>query len=728
MALKHARDITDIDLPPPVPSGGMVDLRALLAILNRRRSLVLAFGVMAAVMAMLVVSQFNRTYRATSIVMLEVEEPEKILAETPERKFKFGKDRLKNEVSVLQSSDLALRVIDRLDLEQNPRFFGSDSTIGRFQRLIAMVRPERGTDNSVAALSVLQKGLTVTPVTGSRVINITFNASDRFLAADVANGVAAQYIDDQLTAKLDARRVATEWLMARVDELRTRVETTETRIAKERAKLSHHGGQALHLTEQQVSDLNAALTKSRRDTLKLRGLYQRLKQAVDNGTDLSEITEFRNSLVLRKLRFEEGKLLGKRAEAVQLRVARQIDQQLADVRDKMRIESARIVAAFGVDLEAAEAQDHELTLKLRQLETKALDQSQQELRITQLQRDADANADLYRTFLGRLKALSDQGGLETADARLVSRAQPPNSAVAQRRGVIIAAAAVAGLMIGMLVALLLERLDNTFRSGREIEEATGLPVLASIPTIGPKVLRKDVIRNLKEYPNSALAEAIRNLRTSLLFSDKNTAPKVVMFTSTAPSEGKSTTAMLLALTARRLGKSAIIVDCDLRRPTLNALIASSNQGPGLLAVLGGIVPIENAVVQDMETGLHALMIRPEEASPDLNAADILASDAFSDVIAQLRAAYDIVILDTPPTLAVTDARIVAGNADAVIYGVRWNDTPRGAIAEGLRELQSVNAPVTGMIMTMVDDAKAAKYADDTFGSYRGRYGDTYLAS
>lgn len=722
--LKHAHPInTQPDPGDPVLAA---NLRGAISVLLRRKWLIMICGLVAGALALGAAVQIERAYKATATIMLEVQEPEKLITDAVERQVKFGKDRLKNEVSVLQSSDLAARVVARLRLDADPVFANTAPDQHPFWDVVDVVRPPKTTAQADPVARV-QKNLILEPVDGSRVIRISYLSGDPALSARVSNGFAEQYIEDQLTAKLEARTVANTWLMGRVDELRLRLEASENEIAEEQAKLSHHGGQGLRLTEQQMATLNDALTKSRRDTLRLQGLFDRLSEAVADKTDLSEISEFRNSLTLRKLRFEEGKLLTKRAEAIQTRDINRLDLQLGDVRAQMGIEAARIVAAVGVDLEASKEQDRALTQDLRRLETKSLDQAQQNLRITQLKREAEANSVLYKTFLGRLQELSKQDGLETADARLVSRAIPPLAPLARRQPVIIAAGIVSGLMIGAVLALLLERLNTTIRGTRALEMETGLPVLATIPTIGTKIQRKDVVRSLKENPNSALAEAIRNLRTSVLFANPAAPPKVIMFTSTAPAEGKSTTAMLLAMTARSMGKSVIIVDCDLRRPTLNSLIASPNQGAGLLSVLSGIVPVEEAVVQDMDTGLHALMMRPEEASPDLNAADILASPQFRATIAQLRVAYDLVILDTPPSLAVTDARIVSANADAVIYAVRWNETPQGAIQEGLREMQSVGAPVTGLILTMIDDARAAKYADDNFGSYRGRYGGAYLA-
>jgi capsular exopolysaccharide synthesis family protein len=237
--------------------------------------------------------------------------------------------------------------------------------------------------------------------------------------------------------------------------------------------------------------------------------------------------------------------------------------------------------------------------------------------------------------------------------------------------------------------------------------------------------RNDVIRVLRDKPNSSLAESIRNLRTSILFSNVDTPPKVIMFSSSVPREGKSTTSMLVALTSRQMGKSAIIVDCDLRMPSLAKVLQVDDETPGLLSILNESASVEDAVYREPETGLHVLMTRPAERTAKINAADVLASDKFSDLISDLKKTYDLVVIDTPPTLVVTDARIVSELADAVVFAVRWDKTPRAAVQEGLRELTSVNAKISGVVLTLVNEQRASKYSYDGYSYYKGRYRDYY---
>ena len=252
-------------------------------------------------------------------------------------------------------------------------------------------------------------------------------------------------------------------------------------------------------------------------------------------------------------------------------------------------------------------------------------------------------------------------------------------------------------------------------------------MLGVLPSIGSRVSRREVIAHLREKPGSSLAESVRNLRTSILFSNIDRPPKTVMFTSSVPREGKSTSSMLVALTSRQMGKSAIIVDCDLRLPSLARILNAADGKPGLMSLLEGQVDVDEAIFRDPDTGLHVLMTRGGGGHGNLNAADVLSSRKFEDLIRSLSEKYDLVILDTPPTLVVADARIVSKLADTIVYAVHWDKTPRDAVFEGLKELRSVNAPIAGVVMTHVNEGRASRYSYDGYSYYKGKYRDYYGA-
>jgi polysaccharide biosynthesis transport protein len=218
---------------------------------------------------------------------------------------------------------------------------------------------------------------------------------------------------------------------------------------------------------------------------------------------------------------------------------------------------------------------------------------------------------------------------------------------------------------------------------------------------------------------------VRNLRTSLLLQNAERPPKTIMFASSLPGEGKTTTAMLLAVLSRQMGKTAVVVDCDLRRRTLAKSVSGRGPAKGLVAVLEGSATLDQAIWVDADSGVHLLAPGGGERIPK-NPADLLSSPRFRELIDELRASYDLVLFDTPPALVVTDARIVAQAMDAIVYLVAWNRTSKGAVNHGLRELASVSAKITGIALTRVDEARAARQIKNHF-YYKRRYKD-YLAS
>ena len=741
---------------PEPDDDGSGDLRALLALIWRGKWIVATCALIATVLALLVVSQFEPKYTASAKVMFDIQKANVVDLQQVLVDQEFSKDTLQNQIEILQSSNLIALVIADLGLTGDPEFNARIRTEepGLWDRITGpfAMPPEIGDlmmdwglksapppplDATEAARRELQDvtealraGLGLRPVRGSRVIEVSYTSRAPRTAARVVNSMADQYIVNQLEAKLEAARAATAWLSSRVSSLKTRVEDAEAAVEAARTRLSLEAGQGLEITNQQLEALNGALALARNNVSRVTAQYERLTNAVDTGLDLGAIPEFRDSALIQSFRASETSLL---ANETALRASVRgghpalvrLQAQITETRRNIEAEASRIIAAIQIELDGFIAQEQGLIRDVRELETKALTQSANQVELRQLEREAGASRTLYETLLNRQQETSAQEDLQNADARVLSPAEIPMRPDAARKRQIVVIAALLGMVMGVGIVVLLNRLNNTFRAPQQIEEMTGLGVLATIPGAGARMTRSAVVAALRDKPNGSLAESVRNLRTSILFSNVDAPPRVVMFTSSTPREGKSTTSMMMAMTSRQMGKSAIIVDCDLRMPALAKLLGAQGDQPGLLSVMDGTASIAEALYQDDETGLHVLMSNDAERPVNINAADILASQRFRDVVDELSAQYDLVILDTPPALVVTDARIVAQAADAVVYALRWDHTPRGAVLEGLREMKSVDAPVIGIVLTMVNEAKAARYAYDGYVHYRGRYRDYY---
>ena len=706
----------------------LLSLRDLLAKLWSGRWIVLGTMTLLVALAALGVSRMPDQYLATASVMFgtqkaNVVDLEDILADPV-----FSKDTLQNEVQVLRSTSLLERVISELKLQDRPEF---NPTLRPGSRL-AWLRRSASSDPAGSArktrqlvVEELRRRLTLTPIEGTRVIEIGFLAPDPETAASVVNTIADQYIVDQLVAKTQATRSAIDWLTSRVAEARQQVRDAEGAVESLRAELAGEAGQGIGITEQQLGALNGALSAARSRTSEVEARHDRLQAALAPGGDMAGVSEFRASGLILTYRAEEADLAERlRSISPNHPAVPQLRAELADLRAKIRAEAESIAAASGSDLEAARAQEASLAASVHALETKALGQSREQIKLRQLDREAEASRLIYETMLNRLKETSEQVELQAADARILSPADAPLTPESERKQLILALAAAFGLLGGVGLVFLRDQLDASFRSPKQIEALTGYTVLATIPGIRRRRRgRPDAVRQLRERPSSSLAESVRNLRTSLLYASGAHPPTVLLFTSSVPGEGKTTTAMLTALTGCQMGKSAIIVDCDLHQ---RAARQPEAHGPGLRAVLDGSASLADAIHADPDTGLHFLAARPVAGAPYASPADILASEGFAALIRRLAEHYDLVVLDAPPALVVTDARILSAISDSVVYAVRWGRTPRGAVLEGLKELRSVDAPIAGIVLTMIDEARAARHAVDGYVYYRGRFRDYYV--
>lgn len=731
-----------------------IDLRGLLLTLWRGKWVIAICILMALALSVLAVSQLEARYRATATVMFDPQRTNVIddVVEAEE----FAKDTLQNQIQILRSNNLIERVVDDLKLDRYAEFnptlrVEEDTAFDRVRKIIGMppelrdllrnlgilspqappVDAERTARNErLAVIQNVKNNLTMTPVAGSRVIEISFTSQKPERAARIANGVTEQYTTDQLQGKLEQARSATTWLSGRVQELEEVVNTSENRIEVLREKLSIEAGQSLEMTNQQLQALSGSLAVARTQLSQTEAKGVRLSAALRAQQDLGAVPEFRDSDLISNYRQQESSLV---SQEVQLRATvgeghprlTRLRAQIEEIRANMQAEAERVVTAVQIDVDSLRAQVDQLSQEVRALETKALGQSRDEIQLRQLEREAQANRSLYESLLGKLQETVAQESLQSTDIRILSSAEPPTRAQSQRKRIIFAGSMILGSMLGVGIVFLLDRLNNTFRGPQHLAELTGHNVLATIPAAGKRMKRADIVHQLREKPNSSLAEAIRNLRTSILFSNVDNPPKVVMFTSSVPREGKSTTSMLMALTSRQMGKSAIIVDCDLRLPALAKLLDVDDEQPGLLSLMNGTATINDVIHKDPTTGLHVLMTRNSERQAQINAADVLSSQKFKDLIKALSEHYELVILDTPPTLVVTDARIVSNLADAIVYAVRWDSTPRDAVAEGLKELSSIDANVTGVVLTLVNEQRASRYSYDGYSYHKGRYRDYY---
>lgn len=614
---------------------------------------------------------------------------------------------INTELEVLRSRDLVGQLVDHLDLVGRPEFNGllrdptlSDDIRAYITSLISGANDGETTQPSPEAIrasvvSAVRGAISISNARNTLVINISVTTTDAQLSVDMANALAELYIENQIQVKLDALASATEFLSRRTSELRRGLEDLETELTE---------------FSEQAELVSPAVLEAQ--SLQLRELRTRLSEARQRVVDETATLASLQSL------WEEGDLEDFVAAAGEFRLNRALAQYRDDLISLEELEAE--VDRFILQREAQAERDSEQLEALQASEATLAGQierqSQELIALQQLERETETARLLYETFFTRLQEINVQQGLETADSRILSEAIPrgPSS---PRKNRILALAGILGLMLGSGLVLLREMRFAGFRTADELRSHSESRVLASVPLI-PAKERKSVISFLRDKPNSVVSEAVRNLRTSILMSDIDHPPQVIMLTSSVPGEGKTTLALALARNMVGLGKRVLLIEADIRRRVYSEYI-DTEKTVALLDLLTGKVKPEdvNPYVEDL--GFDLLT----GTKSDVNAADLFASERFASLLKSLRAHYDYILIDTPPVLAVPDARVIGAMSDANIYVVEWNETTRTQLRQGLEMLSSVGVDVTGLVLNKLDARKMKSYG------YGGQYGyDAYGSS
>jgi capsular exopolysaccharide synthesis family protein len=308
------------------------------------------------------------------------------------------------------------------------------------------------------------------------------------------------------------------------------------------------------------------------------------------------------------------------------------------------------------------------------------------------------------------------------DARILSRAMVPSSASYPPKGLILAITFPAAILFGLMLAFIVERLDNGFRVATRAEQMLGYPVFATIPDASgdKKTAKADVADLIVDQPLSSFTEAIRGLQMGISLSNVDQAPKLVVVTSALPGEGKTTTALSLARHVSQTGQKTVIIDGDLRRPNVKSVANIGEIGYDLIDVLVGKCTLDQALIQDTKSRLFILPSRQHAK----NAPELIESQAMATILKQLRSTFDCVIVDSAPVLPVNDTKILARLADTVLFVIRWEETPRNAAADAVKALKEVKARIGGLAITRAD-IKRYHYYSFGYGSYNYAYSKYY---
>ena len=646
-------------------------------------------------------------YRSTAVVMLNNREEQVVDIGNVLGGLGSDADVVNTEVEILKSRSLLGKVVDDLELIDDPEFNTALRPLGSFSRIKSQVKELLLPSSEIAGpsdarqkqatIDALLASLNIRNVPQSLVFQVTVETTSAEKSARIADTLVDLYILNQLEVKFEATEQATSWLTERVTDLQVELEEAEEKVKDFRASTSLVSQERLAGLEVQVKDTRERIEniQTNQETLKARLASLR---AADTPEAKVEITGDRQ-------------LQGLLPRIENPAVAETFERR-----------GSQIEAQIQADIARDEAQIASLQGSLATLEQQIDQQSEDLIELQQLTREAEANRLLYEYFLARLKETSAQQGVQQADSRMISPAVVPPQAATPRKSLILAVSAILGLMLGAAFVLVREVRNRAFRNATQLETATGYATIGQLPLI-PAKRRKDAITYLKEKPSSAASEAIRNLRTSVMLSDVDKPPKIIMTSSAVSGEGKTTVALSLALNFSLMGKQVLLIEGDIRRRVFGQYL-QKDQTEGIVSVLTGAKKFDDVVIHSDLIGADVLLGDKGQS----NAADIFSSKRFASLLEELRVRYDVIIVDTPPVLIVPDARVISQNVDATIFVVKWDSTEKEQVIGALREFESVGQPVSGLVLNQISPHGMRRYGyGNSYGPYSA-YGSKYYVN
>lgn len=716
-----------------------IDLVVLLRILRVRRQVILGTAAVVVALAIITLFQLTPLYSATSVVMLDqrknnLEDLSSVMSGLP-----TDPAGIQNQVQILTSRTLAARVIDKLNLKDDPYFRTASKSWTSYLSFINpfnWLRPRDPQKDAAKAAEVEKnrridhflKYLNISPIGLSTAIRITYQSPDAEQAAAIDNAVADAYVEDQLNAKFEATQKATKWLADRIQELSKQSQAADEAVQQYRAAnglTETQGGGSV--VDQQMSAISGQLVIAKSQLAEKQASYSHIA-ALARAGHAADISEAVASPLIATLRAQEADLNRQEADMSSKYGPRnpkilELQSQKANLEAKINDEVQRVVRSVANDVSIAAAHVRSLESSLGRTESESGEQNQLKVKLTALQSAAGAAKSMYEAFLSKLNQTRDQEGIQTPDARIISRAVIPTAPSYPNKTLVLGVAIPCGFLLGLMLAALMERLDSGFRTTYQIESLLGLPVLATVPEVmsSDRDKNPNAAARVIEKPMSSFSEAVRGLQLGLALSNVDATPKVIVVTSSVPGEGKTTLAVSLARLAARSGQKVVIVDADLRRPAVAEAMGIKDPQLGVVEAVTGSASLDQCLMKDTLSDALVLPCAQKPASPS----DLLASQAMRHLLSNLSKAFDFVIIDSAPVLPVNDTKILSQLADTVLFVIRWEKTPREAVSNALKSLSDIHAPLAGISLTRADMARFQyySYGYQDYYSYNKYYAD-----
>lgn len=711
--------IPTIDAEPPERT---LDLRQYVNFIWRNWMVIASVTGLAFLVGVVDLGRAIPLYTASTQVLLEEEKKPPGL-ESVAGDGRFGDYYIANQLIIIRSDSLLRRVV----IKERPVFA---SNVQKAQNTATLQGGSTSADEQWigSGISRLRGALAVSRSGNAQVLNISITWDDAVRAAMLANAVADAYVVDQLDARLEAAKRASSWLSDRIVELRKQLRDSEEAVETFRQE---HGltrsGPTVALNDQQLADLNAKLIAARTDAADKKAQVVFLADLAAGKKSLENLPDSLQSKLTGALRAKLADVSQQEADLL-ARYSRShpavvnVEAEKRDIERSIAAETQRMAETVENNYALAKARLDAIQKAMNEATGQGEINDDDQVRLRELERTAAVNKTLFEDFLQKAKITNEQTTFRTQDVRVLMPAQRGSQTFPDQRKILLSALLV-GLGLGVGGAFAMEMLKDGFTSAREVEEALGVHVLASVPQLSKSQLIHDGKKIPVSFyqvrrPLSSFSESMRTLRSSILMSDVDQPPKVIHVTSAIPSEGKTTIAMNLATAAAFAGLKVVLVDADLRRPEVSRSF-KLQQKQGLVDLLVGATTLDNVLSFDHELKLFIIPAGSESQNPT----DLLGSDRMKLLVSQLKETFDYVVMDTPPVGPVFDPVIVANLVDKTIFVIKWASTPRKVVETSVQRV-STDKRVAGIVFNFVDQNRARKY--DSEYSYEKQYEKYYL--
>ncbi|MGN6512106.1 MAG: GumC family protein [Lysobacteraceae bacterium] len=683
-------------------------------VLRDRRWLVAGVAAAVFVLALALTLLMTPVYRASSTLQIERDTIKVVDVEGLQPvESPTDRDFYQTQYELLQSRSLARRVIQDLRLAANPQFAGevadADAAFAEAPRASRPASKQEAEE--LALVEPMLERLTIEPVRNSRLVKVNFDSPDPQLAARVANAWSQAFIVANLERRFDASSYARKYLEERLAQLKGRLEDSEKQLVAfaTSEQIVSVGDGKPSLSAQNLSDLNASLAAAQDARIKAEAEWR--QASVGSGLGIPQAVA--NPLIQR-LREQRTTLAGQYQE--KLRTFKpdypdmqQLKGQIDELDRQIAGEIANIRAAIKAEYDAAKAQESLLASRIEGLKGDVLDLQGRSIQYNILKREADTNRQLYDALLQRYKEIGVAGNVGANNISVVDRADVPDRPHSPRIALNLAVGLLLGAFAGVLAAFLREHLDRSVHAPRDVEALLQCPVLGVVPMLDAGTTPAQAASDVR----SPFAEAYRSIRTALQFATTHGLPRTLLLTSPGPGEGKTTSAMELARNMAQLGRRVLLVDADLRNPSVHRLLGLSNT-QGLSSILSGAIEPKAAVRDTAEANLSVMTAGPLPPSPP----ELLAGEALPHLLETLRHQFDVIVLDGPPVLGLADAPLLAHHAEATLLVAAAEATRRDALRGAQQRLLGAQARLLGALLTRFDlKAKGDSYGYGGYGYY-----------